>query len=234
MLPLLLAASTDSVTSAPVAAPACHAGPLQPGSWGLGFRAFGNSPEIRLRRAVNSGVAVGLNLSFWGNFENAPTSQTTRSEIQSDWDARSSTSTTESDQEETRIRLRAELPLEWHRALPHGLRTVAALGLFYARSQVESQGDINNGAGYASFDKDESYDNSIGLAGSLGVAWEFVPGLCLASSFGADAYKSWGETYSSREPYGDQWTKVYQYRKSSSSGYGTTSWFGGFGLDAWF
>lgn len=251
-LSLLSAASTDSVAPAPLAPsvapvsspaalapaaiPSCPPGPLKAGSWGLGFRVLGSSPQVRLRRAVDQGLAIGLNLSWWGDYELTPTTNTHREQNHSSGDSGSSTYQAESEEERTRIDLRAELPLEWHRSLPHGLHLVTSLGPFYMRSQMEAQFDAGSyGSDEGHFSKDESYDNRIGLAGSLGVAWEFVPGLCLASSFGADVYKSWGETYSSVEPYGKELTWASsQYRKSSSSGFGTATWFGGIGLDLWF
>jgi hypothetical protein len=185
---------------------------------------------------VDKGLAIGLNLAWWGDHALTPATNTHRMQNSPEQGGGSSTYNADSEEERTRIDLRAELPLEWHRSLPQGLRLVTSLGPFYTRSQSEEQFDAGSyGSGEGRFSKDESYDNRIGLAGSLGVAWEFVPGLCLASSFGADVYKSWGETYASTEPYGSDMTwSSSQYRKSSSSGYGTASWFGGIGLDLWF
>lgn len=247
LFPLLFAALTDSVAPAPVAtpttaaapvtAPACHAGPLQPGSWGLGFRVLGATPDIRLRRAVRSDLAIGLNLGWWGDHERTPSTHTSRREYVDAWgNTTYSTYSSEEFQELTHIGLRAELPLEWHRTLPHGLRTLTTLGLFYSHNRRESQfDDIYAGGEFAEFAKDETYDTRLGLTASLGAAWEFVPGLCLASSFGVDAYKSMGESYSSQEPYGaNDLSRTYEYSESSTSGYGTSTWFGGIGLDFWF
>jgi len=240
LLPLLaslsLAAPSDSgaAPAAPLAPskPACE-GSLRPGAWGLGFRAFGEAPEIRIRRATSSAWALGLDVSWSGFFEEEDGSSLLSSRI--DY-GEPSYSSRESSGEVQRTEVRIELPLERVIASAGTLRATTSFGPLFSIAHSERQDAVpptDDQYGWRENRSERVFH--LGLVAGAGIQWEFLPGLSLATSFGADAWKSWGEssnrytTYSAASRNKDDATV-----SSDLSGFGTSSWFGGFGLDAWF
>lgn len=229
-------ASSDPVKTDSVATtPAPGTGPLDPGSWGLGFRVYGFAPEIRVRRAVSDRLSIGVDASWNGDYDEDKIRRTGTS-----WSSNNSTYTQSEyesieTQEQSNSSFRIGIPIEWIIRCRGALCVVGSAGPVYTLNAWENQSDLPGGNGsnvVGRFSTSRSIAHEVGATGSIGVRWEFLPGLALASSFGADAWYSFGDK-------DDQSSSASMYPTSSeshlsSTGFGTRSRFCGIGLDAWF
>lgn len=234
---MTLSVAADSSVTAPMAPPpaATTPGPLTPGSFGLGFRALGEGPSIHISYAITDRKSIGLEATWTGYYEDYDNEATSSYRYPNYWD--NTTSYTEnkaySNGEETRLGFRVAVPFETVLGCRQDVCITGSFGPMYQLSYIESQSKRpdNSFDGSMSYLHEERTTHMAGLFGSLGVRWEFVHGLSLSSSYGADAWRSFGDENS-------EYISATGYSRSTTEethqGYGTSSWFGGIGLDAWF
>lgn len=200
--------------------------------FGIGFRALGEGQQIRLRFANAGSSAFGIDLT-WDGAYSAEESETATESIDNSWYSSTGirTNRRSSNSESERIRIVASLPFEWTSAERGQLSLVHSVGPMLEWIRTTGQSDLP-GQSSTYFSTFEDTYFLLGGRFSTGMRWEFVPGLSLASDFGFDAFLMSNSTKETTEQGA---THVLEdVRSTDRTGYGTKSWFGGFGLDAWF
>lgn len=259
LLVALVCAAPDSASPVPVPAketssqassfastptPASAAGPLVRGSWGLGFRVLGNGQNLLLRRALTDRTSAGVKVGWGGSFNEAFSQEGNRSTVSNDLSSRNASWSL---QEDDYFSADLGLPVEWLQKSHRSLRLAVSGGPVFEwilRSSKETgsrRGEIAS----------ESVENppvihemnaltlGMGLAGSVGLRWFFLPDLAVAADFGTSAvwsHTSLEETNESTWWSGseDSWVTHEFQRESEYDRVSTNLVFLGVGLEAWF
>lgn len=241
-VPVQTAPIPVGVPQAAQVAPAAP-GPLTPGSWGLGFRAFGSAYDILIRRALTDRTSLGLQVSWFGlrnedHFENSSKSEDLDP---NPWYSYASGNGAWGDQANTRSNISVAVPFEALTNSAGPIRMSLALGpLFrYSLSDYESTSEGNSSSmdylaprdGYM-FTEYRSFGG--GLEGSMGVRWFVQPGLAIAADFAASALWIHGTATEDGEYTSNSAYRTHTHAEHETDDVLTSSNFVGFGLEAWF
>jgi hypothetical protein len=219
---LLAAGSFDNVLVDSAATPAppppvstpqepAKVSPLVKNSWGLGFRLFGEAPELMIHGAVGTHSSVSLQASL-------STENFSSSEEGSDLGEESST-----------FDLQVAIPWRTRYACRGDLCATASLGPTLRIVHGESSGTFPYGPEDDYSQSTDRTDIRCGLSGSLGAALEIFPRVFLASEMGVKGWITLGDQTSRTDL-----ANRYQNRDGTSESQGLATWFGGLGLDFWF
>lgn len=259
LLVALLCAAPDSASPVPVPAqetsiqassvastptPASAVGPLVRGSWGLGFRVLGNGQNLLLRRALTDRMSAGVKVGWGGSFDEAFSQEGNRSTVANDFSSRNASWSL---QEDDYFSADLGLPVEWLLKSHRSLRLAVSAGPVFEWVHRSSKATESRRGAIVS----ESVENppvtdemsgltlGLGLAGSVGLRWFFLPDLAVAADFGTSAVWSHTTVENTTEStwwssYEDAWiTQEYQ-RESEYDRVSTNLVFLGVGLEAWF
>jgi len=189
---------------------------------------LGTGNDLDVRFAINTRTSVGFQARWRGNIS-SQSSETPFTRSVYDYSTGSSSSysakmatTTDEDQ----LDLTAAIPLEWTVACKGSVCATGSVGPMIRVVQRESSTHTTDSYSLAYMRNDLRQIN-YGLQATAGVRWEFLPGLALASEFGADG--SYYTRDGKENMYGVSETTII-----SETGYSSSSWFGGIGLDYWF
>lgn len=199
-------------------------------TWGLGFRVLQSGTgfqiknrdgmfvpwaggiEIHVRRMVSDRASVGLAAAWFGSYSDMSSSADQGLISRSEKGSGSA---------------KAFVPVEWILKRRGPVAATASFGPMYelAFNAVETESLDPNWQGVG-VTYSERFAHQLGATAGLGIRWEFARGIAVATSFGADAWYSFGSETQ------DPW--ISDDRTVESKGFGTRSWFGGVGLDTWF
>jgi hypothetical protein len=211
---LIDSAATPPSPVSPTQQPARVSSPLEKNSWGLGFRLFGEAPELMIHGALGTHTSVSLQAFLReSSFNPKPASPTLRGESSS-------------------FELQIAVPLRTRFACRGSLCATASLGPMLQVLHREASSSYFAGTEpvHESADRTEIRG---GLSGALGAALEIFPRVHLATEMGLKGWFLGGDAsestnYPENSPYGDS------HRTNDLEGQEIASWFGGIGLDFWF